>query len=42
VARLATGPAHWQSPVVAGGRILVAEGDANDHATTGTLSLFRR
>ena len=41
VARLATGPGHWQSPVVAGGRILVAEGDANDHATTGTLSLFR-
>jgi outer membrane protein assembly factor BamB len=41
VARLTTGAAHWQSPIVAGGRILVAEGDANDHATTGTLSLFR-
>ena len=40
VARLATGPAHWQSPVIGGGRILVAEGDANELAKTGRLDLF--
>ena len=30
---------HW-SPVIGGGRILVAEGNANDHAKTGRLNLF--
>ena len=40
VAHLTTGAAHWQSPVVGGGRILVAEGNANDHAKTGKLNLF--
>ena len=28
VAHLATGPGHWQSPVLGGGRVLVAEGEA--------------
>ena len=40
VAHVATGPGHWQSPVLGGGRVLVAEGDANAHSTSGTLSLF--
>ncbi|HEU4978394.1 MAG TPA: PQQ-binding-like beta-propeller repeat protein [Solirubrobacteraceae bacterium] len=40
VARLDTGGGHWQSPVVGGGRILVAEGDANSHSTSGSASLF--
>jgi hypothetical protein len=40
VARLDTGGGHWQSPVVGGGRILVAEGNANEHRTSGTASLF--
>jgi outer membrane protein assembly factor BamB len=40
VAVLATGSGHWQSPVPGGGRILVAEGNANDHSSGGTLSLF--
>jgi hypothetical protein len=40
VARLPTEAGHWQSPVPGGGRILVAEGDANEHRTSGTLSLF--
>ena len=40
VAHLGTGGGHWQSPVVGGGRLLVAEGDANQHETSGTLSLF--
>ena len=40
LARLPTRPGHWQSPVPGGGRILVAEGDANEHRAGGTLSLF--
>jgi outer membrane protein assembly factor BamB len=40
LATLPTGGAHWNSPVIAGGRIAVPEGDANDHSSTGTLSLF--
>ena len=41
VASLPTGSIHWQSPVVADGRIAIALGDANDHATTGQLLIFR-
>ena len=37
---LPTGSGHWQSPVVAGGEIAVAEGDSNDHADSGVLDLF--
>jgi hypothetical protein len=33
---------HWQSPIVADGRIALAEGNANDHATTGVLDIYRR
>jgi hypothetical protein len=31
---------HWNSPIVAGGRIIVPEGDANDHARGGTLEVY--
>ena len=41
VARLATGGVHWQSPIVAGGRVILAEGNANEHATTGVLDIYR-
>ncbi len=41
VGSLATGAVHWQSPIVAGGRIAVGEGDANEHATSGVLDIFR-
>ncbi len=41
VTTLATGSAHWQSPIVTDGRVIVAEGNANDHAKSGTLSIFR-
>jgi outer membrane protein assembly factor BamB len=41
VASLPTGPLHWQSPIVAAGRIALAEGNANDHATSGVLDIFR-
>jgi hypothetical protein len=31
---------HWNSPIVVGGRIIVPEGNANDHATSGTLDIY--
>ena len=37
VTTLRTGSAHWQSPIVTDGRVIVAEGNANDHATSGVL-----
>jgi outer membrane protein assembly factor BamB len=40
VAALPIGGVHWQSPIVADGRVIVAEGNANDHATTGVLDIF--
>jgi len=41
VATLPTGSLHWQSPVVAGGRVAMPLGDANDHATSGQLIIFQ-
>ncbi len=41
LATLATGTVHWQSPIVADGRVAVAEGDANEHATSGVLDIYR-
>jgi hypothetical protein len=41
VASLPTGPVHWQSPIVAAGRVIIAEGNANDHRTNGVLDIFR-
>ncbi len=40
LASLPVGSGHWNSPIVAGGRIIVPEGDANDHARSGTLSIY--
>ena len=41
VAQLPTGSVHWQSPIVADGRVAVPEGNANDHVTSGVLNIFR-
>jgi outer membrane protein assembly factor BamB len=41
VATLPSGPVHWQSPIVAGGLVISAEGNANDHATAGVLNIYR-
>lgn len=41
VARLEAGAGHWQSPVVADGRIALGEGNANDHAESGILDIWR-
>jgi hypothetical protein len=32
---------HWQSPIVADGRVIVAEGNANEHVTTGVLDIYK-
>ena len=40
VAQLPSGDVHWQSPIVADGRVAVAEGNANDHVTTGVLDIY--
>jgi PQQ-like domain len=32
---------HWNSPIVAGGRVYVPTGDSNDHAGDGELSILR-
>jgi hypothetical protein len=42
VARLPAGGGHWSSPVPGRGVIALPEGDANTHATSGTLSLYHR
>jgi PQQ-like domain len=41
VTRLDTGSGHWNSPIVVDGRVALPEGNANDHATTGVLDLWR-
>jgi hypothetical protein len=41
VATLPAGSMHWQSPIVADGRVAVAEGDANAHLTSGVLDIYR-
>ena len=41
ITRLVFGASHWNSPIVVDGKIAVPEGNANDHATTGTLNIFR-
>jgi hypothetical protein len=40
LATLATGSGHWNSPIVAGARIALPEGDANDHSQTGVLDVW--
>jgi hypothetical protein len=37
---LAAGPGHWNSPIVADGRIALPEGDSNQHLTTGVLDIW--
>ena len=41
VGDLPIGAAHWQSPIVVDGRIADAEGDSNDHLTSGVLDIYR-
>jgi hypothetical protein len=41
VAALPAGAGHWNSPIVVDGRIALPEGDANQHAQSGVLDIFR-
>lgn len=40
VAHLPAGAGHWNSPIVAGGKVWLPEGNANERATSGTLSVY--
>jgi hypothetical protein len=33
---------HWNSPIVAGGRVYLPTGNSNSHSTQGSLSIFER
>jgi outer membrane protein assembly factor BamB len=37
----APGNGHWNSPIVAAGRVYLPTGSANDHRTSGELSIYR-
>jgi PQQ-like domain len=41
VGQLPIGEAHWQSPIVVDGRVAAAEGNANEHSTSGVLDIYR-
>jgi outer membrane protein assembly factor BamB len=41
LATLPAGRGHWSSPIVAGGRVILPEGNANDHRTTGVLDIYQ-
>ena len=40
IAALPCGAGHWSSPIVVPGRVVLPEGNANDHATTGVLDIW--
>jgi hypothetical protein len=41
VTTLNAGGGHWNSPIVTDGRVALPEGNANDHATSGVLDIWR-
>jgi outer membrane protein assembly factor BamB len=41
LAKLDCGDGHWNSPIVADGRIALPEGNANDHGTRGVFDIWR-
>jgi len=41
VTTLPAGLGHWNSPIVADGRIALPEGDANQHRSTSVLDIYR-
>ena len=38
---LSAGGGHWNSPIATDGRVALPEGNANDHATSGVLDIWR-
>jgi outer membrane protein assembly factor BamB len=41
IVELPGGDVHWQSPIVADGRVIAAEGNSNNHLGTGILDIYR-
>jgi outer membrane protein assembly factor BamB len=41
VTTLPAGLGHWDSPIVADGRVALPEGNANQHRSTGVLDIYR-
>jgi len=41
IRRLPAPSGHWNSPIVAGGRVYLPSGNSNDHRTSGVLSIYR-
>jgi hypothetical protein len=41
LATLAAAGGHWNSPIVGDGRIALPEGDADEHALSGVLDIYR-
>ena len=41
VTTLSAGAGHWNSPIATDGRVALPEGNANDHATSGVLDIWR-
>ena len=40
LANLESGTGHWNSPIVADGKIALPEGNANRHAASGVLDIW--
>ena len=40
ISTLACGSGHWNSPIVVQGHVILPEGNANDHATSGVLDVW--
>ncbi|MEO8777577.1 MAG: PQQ-binding-like beta-propeller repeat protein [Rhodanobacter sp.] len=40
VTSLPCGPGHWNSPIVVQGKIILPEGNANNHASSGVLDIW--
>jgi outer membrane protein assembly factor BamB len=41
LATYSAGGGHWNSPIVVAGRVVVPEGNANDHRETGSIDVYR-
>jgi hypothetical protein len=41
ITTLPAGSGHWQSPIATDGIVAVAEGNANQHLTSGILDIWR-
>ena len=42
VGTLAAGGGHWNTPIVADGRVAIPTGDSNAHESSGTITIYRK